>query len=130
MFKSKRISDNITQVTSTIITGVWLAALFTGLSWWLSFMLFGYIVIVPLTALLFGDEEDIEEWWDSDIQTDEENQEDPIKNLKNKYVNGQMSEAEFDRKLQKLIETENIDDREFRDIKDSIDRELEKEHAK
>jgi uncharacterized membrane protein len=130
MFKSDRISDNITQVTSTIITGVWLVALFTGQSWWLSFMLFGYIIVVPLTALIFGDEEDIEEWWDSDVQTDKEKQEEPIKNLKNKYVNGQISEKEFDRKLQKLIDTENIEDREFRDIKDSIDQELEKEHAK
>jgi uncharacterized membrane protein len=133
MFKSDRISDNITQVTSTIITGVWLVALFTGQSWWLSFMLFGYIIVVPLTALIFGDEQDIDEWWDSDIDIDNEDekeQEKPIKKLKNRYVNGEISEDQFDRKLQKLIETENVEDRDFREIKDSIDRELEKEYSK
>jgi len=41
-----------------VVTGTWLAALLLDFGWWLPFMLFGYIVIVPVVAMLFDEDEE------------------------------------------------------------------------
>lgn len=121
-----RIRANLTEVVSVSVTGIWLGALFTGQDWWLPFMLIGYIIIVPLTALVFGDREEIAEWWeDEDVTIPEEtNETDPLETLKNRYAAGELSEAEFERKLERLLEIEESEGKtaEY----DEIDRELDR----
>ena len=41
------------------VTGTWIAALLLGFDWWLAFMLFGYIVIVPVVSMLFDEEDEL-----------------------------------------------------------------------
>lgn len=60
----ERLRENATAVASTVVTGIWLAALLAGQSWWLGALILGYVVVVPIVALLFGDDADREEWWD------------------------------------------------------------------
>lgn len=60
----RRLRENATAVASTVVTGLWLAALLTGQGWWLGALILGYAVVVPIVALLFGDDADREEWWD------------------------------------------------------------------
>lgn len=60
----ERGRENATGIASTVVTAVWLAGLVTGQDWWLAALLVGYIAVVPLVAVLFGDEEDREEWWE------------------------------------------------------------------
>lgn len=43
-----------TGIAALLVTGVWLVALFTNQGWWLLALLLGYIVVVPLVAILFG----------------------------------------------------------------------------
>ncbi|MBS3760847.1 SHOCT domain-containing protein [Halodesulfurarchaeum sp.] len=121
-----RIRENLTEVVSVSVTGIWLGALFTGQDWWLPFMLIGYIIIVPMTALVFGDREEIAEWWeDEDVTIPEDtNETDPVETLKNRYAAGEISDAEFERKLERLLEIEESESTtaEY----DDIDRELDR----
>lgn len=121
---AERFRENATEITGTLVTGLWLAALFTGQDWWLAAMLFGYIVVVPIVALLFGDEDDIEEWWDDEWNEpwssqkddtepaqddDEENARDALETLRQRYANGELTDEQFERKLERLLDTESIE---------------------
>lgn len=118
-----RASENATEIVSTLVTGIWLVALFTGQDWWLAFMLFGYIVLVPLTALLFGDGDDIEEWWDEQWDTsedqpsdhDSESTDEALSRLRDRYARGELTDEQFERKLDRLLETETLEDLEDRE---------------
>ncbi len=130
-----RLRTNITGVTATIVTGLWLALLF--LPWggqlWLPVMLVGYIVVVPLVALLFGDEEEQAEWWDdmwveSESSGDDrsqtagegdrpatrepESRRDALETLRERYAAGELTDDQFERKLDRLLETETLEDAE------------------
>lgn len=117
-----RFRQNATGIVSTVVTGVWLAAMFLGYDWWLAALLFGYIVIVPVVAMLFGDEEDIEEWWDdswseSDSAPEaqpESTDETPLETLRRRYAAGELTDEQFEHKLEQLLETETIEDVEGR----------------
>jgi len=130
---AERLRENATGIVSTAVTGIWLAAMFTGQDWWLAALLFGYVVVVPITAMLFGDEDDIEEWWDeeakgvegvddSDRERDARPEEPPadpdtrdaLETLRNRYARGELTDEQFERKLDRLLETESLEDVEDR----------------
>jgi Predicted membrane protein (DUF2078). len=119
-----RIRDNLTEVVSVMVTGIWLLGLVTGQDWWLPAMLLGYIVVVPFTALMYGDQDTIEEYWeDEEVSVSEETDtEDPVETLKRRYAAGEIGDEEFERKLERLLETETPETRP----KDEIDRELDR----
>jgi hypothetical protein len=80
-------------------------------------MLFGYVVLVPVTAILFGDDGDFEAWWDADAERDEETApdapteaEDPLTTLRERYARGELTDEQFERKLERLLETETLED--------------------
>ncbi|RQG97915.1 SHOCT domain-containing protein [Natrarchaeobius chitinivorans] len=129
-----RFRENVTEITATIVTGIWLVGLFTGQWWWLPFLLVGYIVIVPLIALLFGDESDREEWWEWESESEDEledsssdreqqptgrpgpergraeNNADALETLRDRYAAGELTDEQFERKLERLLETETLED--------------------
>ncbi|WP_276254330.1 SHOCT domain-containing protein [Halomontanus rarus] len=127
---STRFRENATEITSTVVTGIWLAAMFTGQSWWLGALLFGYIVVVPIVALLFGDESDRREWWD-DWSSDESwgewwgesepahagrdetepttDNRDALETLRERYARGELTDEQFERKLERLLETDTLE---------------------
>jgi len=114
-----RLRKNATEVTATLVTGIWLAAMFTGQGWWLAALLFGYVVVVPMVALLFGDEDDVREWWTED-EVDPESLDDPadeepsandaLERLRDRYAAGELTDDQFERKLDRLLETESLED--------------------
>lgn len=116
-----RLRENATEVAATIVTGVWLFLLFSGIGGglWLAVLLVGYIVIVPMVALLFGDEDDVREWWDED-EIDFDSLDEPadggpstrdaLETLRNRYAVGELTDDQFERKLERLLETETIED--------------------
>lgn len=116
----QRARQNATGIVSTIVTGAWLAALFLGFDWWLALMLVGYVVVVPLTAMLFGDEDEWEEWVKEEAKpagdtTDpsEDNTENSavaLQRLRERYANGELTEDQFERKLEQLLRTETLED--------------------
>ena len=127
-----RLRNNATGVASTLVTGIWLGAMFTGQDWWLAALLVGYIVVVPVVALLYGDSSDIEEWWDTDELSElpeeqgtnsgsESSDETPLETLRRRYAEGELTEAQFERKLERLLETETLEDVEDRARGDRTD---------
>lgn len=126
-----RLRENAVSIVSTLVTAVWLGAMFTGQSWWLAAMLVGYIAVVPITAMLFGDDEDREEWLDRDA--DEEStdrsadEETPLETLRRRYAEGELSEAQFERKLDQLLETETVEAAEAYARREDRERSVERE---
>lgn len=127
----ERFRRNATGIASTVVTGVWLAAMLTGQGWWLAALLFGYIVVVPVVSMLFGDDEDWEEHADEDW-TDEEywedswtggdwtadesssdppetDNQDALETLRNRYARGELTDEQFERKVERLLDTESIE---------------------
>lgn len=130
----ERLRENATAVASTVVTGIWLAALLTGQSWWLGALILGYVVVVPVVAVLYGDEDDRREWWDDWVgndsdanerkrqRTDPRAERDALETLRDRYARGELTDEQFERKLEKLLETETLEAVE--------DRQLERERAR
>jgi uncharacterized membrane protein len=111
---ARRARENLTGVVSVLVTGIWLAALFLDLEWWLPFMLFGYIALVPITAILFGEEENATGWRDEETDTREDDETDEeadaLEELRERYARGELTDEQFERKLDRLLETETLED--------------------
>ncbi len=128
----ERLRENAVEVTSMLVTGLWLALLFVGPgSWWLGVMLFGYIVVVPIVALLYGDDDDIDEWLDDHDRTesreqDDKETEDALETLRERYARGELTDEQFERKLDRLLETETLEDVEDRQRRQERDIEFER----
>jgi uncharacterized membrane protein len=112
-----RAGKNAAGIASLLVTGIWLAAMFTGQSWWLAAMLFGYIVVVPIVALLFGEDEDeteLDDQWnepsDSEpAETPAENNRDALETLRDRYARGELTDEQFERKLERLLDTDTLE---------------------
>lgn len=112
-----RARENATGIVATTVTGVWLAALMLGADWWLAALLFGYIVLVPITAMLFDPEESAEtdeaesertaETTDVDGDADAD---EALARLRTEYAEGRLTDAEFERRVERLLETETVGD--------------------
>lgn len=127
----QRLRENATGIVSTLVTAIWMGALFTDQGWWLAALLVGYIAVVPITAMLFGDEEDQEEWLDEDGDDSESRgdqaEETPLETLRRRYAEGELSEAQFERKLDQLLETGTMEDAEEYARRKRRERETERE---
>jgi uncharacterized membrane protein len=128
----ERLRKNAVEVTSMLVTGIWLALLFVGPgNWWLGVMLFGYIVAVPIVALLYGDDDDIDEWLDDHERTESREQDDTetadaLETLRERYARGELTDDQFERKLDRLLETETLEDVEDRQRRQERDIEFER----
>ncbi|WP_226006908.1 SHOCT domain-containing protein [Natrinema salinisoli] len=117
-----RLRENASGVVSLLVTAVWLGAMFTGQEWWLAALLVGYIVVVPLAAILFDDEIDGDEWGDDYTSTDESetttagdsDTRDALETLRERYAAGELTDDQFERKLERLLDTETLEDAERR----------------
>lgn len=135
-----RLRENAVEVVSTLVTGVWMAALFTGQDWWLAALLVGYAAVVPLTRLLFGEDEDGDEQsdWGSREKRREQSdgtagdQRDSLETLRERYARGELTEEQFERKLERLLETETIEDVEdrFDDARNRAERSADRERRR
>lgn len=114
-----RAKTNASALVSVLVTGIWLSGLMAGQSWWLPFMMFGYIVLVPATAILFDDlqagpgmadplgEETVGE---PAGQSAEKDTDQALQQLRDRYARGELTEEQFERKLETLLETETVED--------------------
>lgn len=129
---SQRLQENATGIVSTIVTGVWMGAMFTGQDWWLAALLVGYVAVVPITAMLFGDEEEAEsiasDWIGNDSSHSSSaetgaNEETPLETVRRRYAEGELTEAQFEQKLEQLLSTESIEDVDERGRDRAVERE-------
>lgn len=107
-----RARENLTGIVSVLVTGVWLAGAVTGQSWWLPFMLVAYVVVVPIVEMLFGEDESIEDWRDEGQRgrSGEMEPTDALATIRDRYARGELTEEQFERKLEQLLETETLED--------------------
>lgn len=113
-----RAGANASGIAATVVTGTWLAMLMLDFSseLWLAVMLFGYIAVVPVVSMLFDDEEDIdtETAHERDPVTDsaDTGNDDALERLRRRYADGKLTDEQFERKLERLLETETLEDAE------------------
>jgi uncharacterized membrane protein len=108
------------------VTGLWMGALFLGVDAWWVIMLVGYIVVVggiDEVGDYMADREQSSESAAGVGIDDEGEDEDPLERLKRRYVDGEISEAEYERRLDTLLETDRTLDDEDVDAELNLDRE-------
>ena len=120
----ERAAENATEITSMLVVGLGLLALFTGFSqipFWVIFAV-GFAVVVPIVAILTGDEGGDWEWWNDEHSNwwgwdgnrrpeqsteREKPSTDALSTLRERYARGELTDEQFERKLDALLETEH-----------------------
>jgi uncharacterized membrane protein len=111
-----RTRSRATGVTSLIVLGVGLTALFLGVDWFWVVFVVGFAVVVPLVSTLVGaDERDAETGGETrSAAADPGGPGDPLATLRGRYARGELTEEQFERKLEALLETETLEAAEDR----------------
>ena len=148
----KRATDNITAIVSILVFGAGFVALFAGFDYFFLIWILGWVVLVPIVAILSG--EDGSEWdpfedqweWDSWMgsetwtetsdESDSTQQDtisegstaDALSTLRERYASGDLTDEQFERKLDRLLETETPEDAEK--WRERTTRETETERSK
>jgi len=92
----------------TFLVGFGLLAL--GVPWfWIAFPV-GFAGILPMSIGLVKYYE--KQRADTESRTQQSDQEAALEDLRNRYARGELSDDEFERKVEKLLETESVDDAE------------------
>jgi len=124
---TERLRGNAVGLTTMLVLGVGLLALFFGVpNFWLIFAL-GFAVVVPIVAMLYGEENEQEaqrsyrnrDREESRVGRDQrthgsETDDGPLETLRRRYARGELTDAQFERKLEALLETETLEDAEDR----------------
>ncbi|WP_132057678.1 SHOCT domain-containing protein [Halorussus amylolyticus] len=108
----------VTEVVSLVVLGLGLLGLFAGFEWFWMVFVIGFAVLVPIVEILYGDDESDDETHDettvSGVDTPNDRTEsrhprskqDALDTLRDRYARGDLSDEAFERKLERLLETE------------------------
>jgi hypothetical protein len=115
-----------TAVTSLLVLGAGLAGLFLGVdNWWLIFVL-GYAVLVPIVSILSGEDDD-DMLGETEARMDDAvrgtldgnerhessdstaSKQDALETLRERYARGELSDEQFEAKLETLLDTETLE---------------------
>lgn len=123
---TERFKDNAGKIVSTLVIAAGVTALLLGMgNFWIIFAV-GFAFIVPLVKQIFGDENPRRYNWRSskesktaedDDSIAEESRNEPLDSLsiiRERYARGELTEEQFERKLDQLLETETLEDVEDR----------------
>ncbi len=115
----ERLREDAVEVASLLVTGLWMAALFTGQEWWWAALIVGYVVVIPIVEIAVGETDDEEtgrEWgwpWGERDEGNEERRDgdadDALAGLRERYARGELTDEQFERKLERLLEVETIE---------------------
>ena len=113
----------------TLPAGV-LAAIFLGGSAAIAVFVVGWLLLTPVSAVLFDSSAPTpgpvqgEDRVKQQVDTGERSSEDPVEKLRERYARGEIDEAELERRLDALLETEDLnrdDERGIERATNSID---------
>ncbi|WP_158057367.1 SHOCT domain-containing protein [Halorussus halophilus] len=106
----------LAQLASLLVLGLGLTALFMGYSWFWVVFVVGFAVVVPIAKLLsqeFGvgtetrSDDRSHAYGDSETRaTAPESKTDALDSLRDRYARGELSDEQFEQKVEKLLETE------------------------
>jgi len=127
--------DPLTEIVVFLVLGAGFLALFAGIeSFWMVWVL-GFAVLLPLVAVLskhygpFLGSRSGERERTRDHQSARSEAESALETLKERYARGEIDEAEFEHRLERLVENEDVEDVERRLAEDDdpeFDYELER----
>jgi uncharacterized membrane protein len=89
------------------VPAVALTAMFVGSAEAGAVAIVGWLLLVPVVGILTDDEEF--EFGDEDEQQESAAESDPLDELRRRYAEGELTDAEFERRLERLLETEDMD---------------------
>jgi len=125
----ERFRANAAGVVSLVVLGAGLAALFAGIEFFWAIWVVGFAAVVPLVAMLFSEETDAE-WTDATRgntpDRDRENghttgsTDEALRALRERYARGELTDEQFERKVERLLETETVEDLEERTGRESV----------
>jgi len=72
----------------------------------------GWLIVAPALAILT--------YYEGDAETETESEADPVATLRERYARGELTEAEFERRLDTLLETEGTEQPTDRDRERSV----------
>ncbi len=105
--------EELPGVVAVLVLGLGLADLFLnvvpGVPFWVIFII-GFAVVLPLVGILFDEDDESATAADPSANRDregEQEQEDPLERLKRRYAEGEIGDEEFERRLERLLETED-----------------------
>ena len=105
-----------TGVASLLVVGLGLATLFLGIDWFWVIFAVGFAVVVPLVSVLV-DRSEPSEIPDPSTERSSEpgtDADDPLATLRERYARGELTDEQFERKLEALLETETLEAAEER----------------
>ena len=115
----ERAVENATEIASMLVLGFGLLALFTGfppIPFWIIFAV-GFAVVVPIVAVLAGEEDGSdgdeardERWANGDSHRENPSigtEGDALETLRERYARGDLTDEQFERKLDALFETDS-----------------------
>ena len=109
----ERFGEHPVAITALLVLGLGLPPAIVGVQIATSLIFtLGFFVVVPLVYLLYGGDDDETEAASSDATAVED---DPVEELRRRYAAGELSDAEFERKLDRLLETEGLEAGDRRD---------------
>lgn len=110
----------------TLPVGI-LAAVFLGGEAALAVFIIGWLLLTPASAILFDapasdpTEEDLHDPAEQQVDSEERSSEDPVEALRERYARGEIDEAELERRLDALLETEDVDRDDERGIERAVE---------
>ena len=106
----RNLRDDPTGVVALLVLGLGLLDLFANVVPWVPFWVIfavGFAVVVPLVALALG-ETDAPTGTEPESPSDRTDEDEtPLDRLKRRYAEGEISDEEFERRLERLLETED-----------------------
>lgn len=116
--------DRAVPVAALLVLGVGFVGMFLSIEWFWMVWVLGFAVVVPMLAVLLGvdDEEEptsgpagktTRDAGDaSEYRGTDETGADALETLRERYARGDLTDAQFERKLERLLETETVEDLE------------------
>jgi len=128
------LSDRLTPLFAVVTLPLGILAFVFG-NWQAAAVVFvvGWFLLVPASAILFGpsweeEMEQVAEFQEAAERLDGESggeattQPDPVDELRERYARGEIDEAEFERRLEGLLETEDVDAADQEAVERAVER--------
>lgn len=112
--QSETWREKLVPVAAILTLGTGIVGLFLGYDWFWMVWVIGFAVVVPLLAILFGDEEENEQTQVHEVRPSTSETDDALAVLRERYARGEINDAEFEQQLERLLESESIEHVEAR----------------
>ena len=122
--------NDLTKITPFLVLGAGFVAMFAGFDYFFVIWIIGFSVLLPIIAILSGENggNEDDEWTVEDTQhaeshssTASSSTQDALSTLRERYANGDLTDEQFERKLDRLLQTETPEDAEkWREVERDI----------